>query len=215
MTDFVERLVLKSTFTSDDLDFVSMQRGWVLHQHRLPEASAFVDGWLTLDGETEIHQVDDAPIGMRYLTVRGSGSTEVAQHIRQDCDLWSTAEALAALSTASTRDDLLPAVYAAALSATEQDGEDVVRTFRTVANHSDADVRQSVVIAAGYFPHPALVELVHELRDSDQADHIRQERPTPTRRPSHKPLSHGVSRSRLCPPPAETRAPFSVPPPLN
>lgn len=172
MTDFVERLVLKSTFTSDDVDFVSMQRGWVLHQHRLPEAGAFVDGWLTLDGETEIHQVDDVPIGMRYLTVRGS-STEVAQHIRQDCDLWSTAEALAALSTASTRDDLLPAVYAAALSATEQDAQEVADAFRTVANHADADVRQSVVIAAGYFSHPALVALVRELRDSDPADHIR------------------------------------------
>ena len=48
----------------------------------------FVDGWVTLDGETEIHQVDDVPIGTRYLTVRGSGSTEVAQQIRKDCDLW-------------------------------------------------------------------------------------------------------------------------------
>lgn len=173
MTDFVERLVLKSTFTSDDVDFVSMRRGWVLRQHRLPEGGAFVDGWLTLDGETEIHQVDDVPIGMRYLTVRGSGSTEVTQHIRKDCDLWSTTEALAELSTASTREALLPAIYAAALSATDQDAQEAADAFRTAANHPDAEVRQSVVIATGYFSHPPLIDLVRELRDSDPSDHIR------------------------------------------
>ncbi|MEI8406877.1 MULTISPECIES: HEAT repeat domain-containing protein [unclassified Kribbella] len=173
MTEFVERLVLKSTFTSDDVDFVSMRRGWVLRQHRLPEGGAFVDGWLTLDGETEIHQVDDVPIGMRYLTVRGPGSTEVAHHIRKDCNLWSTTEALAELSTATTRDDLLPAIYAAALSATDQDAQVVADAFRTVANHPDAEVRQSVLIATAYFPHPALIDLVRELRNSDPAADIR------------------------------------------
>ena len=64
-------------------------------------------------------------------------------------------------------------MYAAVLSATEQDAGDVARAFRNVANHSDVGVRQSVIIAAGYFSHPALIDLVRELRDSDPADDIR------------------------------------------
>ncbi|MGK5671850.1 hypothetical protein ACSNOB_03255 [Micromonospora sp. URMC 106] len=57
MTDFIERLVIKASFTSDDVDFVSMQRGWILEQAQRREAGAYIDSWVTLDGKTEIHQV--------------------------------------------------------------------------------------------------------------------------------------------------------------
>jgi hypothetical protein len=59
VNDFIERFVLKSTFTPDDVDFVSMRHGWILRQHRRPEAGAYVDAWVTLDRQTEIHQADD------------------------------------------------------------------------------------------------------------------------------------------------------------
>jgi hypothetical protein len=80
-------------------------------------------------------------------------------------------EALDALRTADTRDEKLRLVHAAALSASEQDTEEgVVQEFRNVMRDPDAGVRQSVVIAMGYFPHPGLVELVRELRDRDPVD---------------------------------------------
>lgn len=169
-----ERLVIKPGFTSDDVDFVSMQRGWILTRARIPEGEAHVDTWVTLDRRTEIHQVDDQPIGTRYFTVRGPGSAEVAQHIRQDCDIWSTDEALNALRGADARDERLRLVYAVALSATEQDAERVAREFRSVVRDPDAGVRQAVVIAAGYSPQPDLLELVGALRDSDPVDHVRR-----------------------------------------
>jgi hypothetical protein len=83
MTDLPERLVIKPGFTSDDVDFVSTQRGWILQRHRIPEGGAYVDTWVTPDGKTEIPQVDDQPIGTRYFTLRGPGTAEVARHIRQ------------------------------------------------------------------------------------------------------------------------------------
>jgi hypothetical protein len=174
VTNFAERLVIKPGFTSDDVDFVSMQRGWILQRSRIPEGAAYVDTWVTLDRKTEIHQVDDQPIGTRYFTLRGPGSGEVAQHIRQDCDIWPTDAALDELRRAEARDDKLRLVYAAALSASEQEGERVVQEFRNVVRDPDAGVRQAVVIATGYFPHPGLVELVGELRDSDPVDHVRR-----------------------------------------
>lgn len=174
MANFAERIVIKPGFTSDDVDFVSMQRGWVLERSRIPEGGAYIDTWVTLDGKTEIHQVDDQPIGTRYFTLRGPGSAEVAGHIRQDCDVWSTDEALEALGRADTRDEKLRLIYAAALSAVEQDAQQVVDEFRNVVRDPDAGVRQAVVIATGYFPQPGLVELVGELRDSDTVDHVRR-----------------------------------------
>jgi HEAT repeat protein len=84
-------------------------------------------------------------------------------------------EALNALRTADTRDEKLRLVHAAALSASEQDTEEgVVQEFRNVMRDPDAGVRQSVVIAMGYFPHPGLVELVRELRDRDPVEHVRR-----------------------------------------
>ncbi|MFJ8635791.1 HEAT repeat domain-containing protein [Streptomyces sp. NPDC093568] len=174
MTDFIERLVIKPGFSSDDVDFVSMQRGWILQRSRIPEGGAYVDTWVTLDRKTEIHQVDDQPIGTRYFTLRGPSSAEVARHIRQDCDIWSTDEALEALRRADARDEKLRLVYAAALSAGEQEAEHVVEAFRNLVGDPDAGVRQAVVIATGYFPQPGLVELVGELRDSDPVDHVRR-----------------------------------------
>ncbi|GHJ18983.1 hypothetical protein TPA0909_05970 [Streptomyces albus] len=103
MTDFVKRIVIKARFTSDDVDFVSMQRGWILQHHQKAEAGASIDIWVTSDRRTEIHQVDDRHIGTRYFTLRGPGSREVAEHIRQDCELWSISEALGELERVRAR----------------------------------------------------------------------------------------------------------------
>ena len=151
-----------------------MQRGWILKQVHKPEAGAYVDVWLTLDRKTEIHQVDDQPIGTRYFRLRGPGSEEVALHIQDDCELWSTPEALSKLRGASIRNEKLICIYAAALAANEEDGEQVTQEFRNVARDPDAGVRQSLIIATGYFPYSGLVELVRDLCDSDPADHVRK-----------------------------------------
>ncbi|KAB1150552.1 HEAT repeat domain-containing protein [Streptomyces luteolifulvus] len=174
MTGTTERLVIKPSCTSDDVDFVSMQRGWILKKAQIQEAGAYVDSWVTLDRKTEIHLVDDRPIGTRYFTLHGPGSAEIARQIREDCDVWSAREALADLRGASTRDEKLRAVFAAAVSATEADADDLIREFGTAARDSDAGVRQSVIIATGYFPHPGLVDLVGELRDGDPVEHVRR-----------------------------------------
>ncbi|PUB19865.1 hypothetical protein C8K30_11934 [Promicromonospora sp. AC04] len=174
MTDFVKRFVLKSGFTSDDVDFVSMQRGWILKQVQKHEAGAYIDVWVTLDRKTEIHQVDDRPIGTRYLRVHGPGSNDVAQHIREDCELWSTPEALTELRGTSVGNEKLICIYAAALAADEADGEQVTQEFRNVAGDPDTGVRQSLIIATGYFPYAGLIELVTDLRDSDPVDHVRK-----------------------------------------
>ncbi|MGW7681361.1 hypothetical protein ACWGID_11505 [Kribbella sp. NPDC054772] len=173
MTDFDERLVLRESFTSDDMDFVSMQRGWVLRQARMPEAGAFVDVWVTLDGRAEIHLVDDEPIGVRYVTVRGPGSSEVSDQVRSDCALWTTTEALQALTAASDSPGTITAGYVAALSATPDEADAVAQALLPLAEHPDPAVRRAFVVAAAYFSHPTLVERISRLASSESADQVR------------------------------------------
>ncbi|MBB4937894.1 HEAT repeat protein [Streptosporangium album] len=79
-----------------------------------------------------------------------------------------------ALNGASARNEKLALVYAVALAATEQHGEPVTQAFQNVARDPDPAVRQSVIVATGYFPYPGLVDLVRQLRDSDPVDHVRK-----------------------------------------
>jgi hypothetical protein len=52
--------------------------------------------------------------------------------------------------------------------------EQVAEAFQKVARDTDAGVRQSVIIATGYFPHRGLIDFVRQLRDSDPVGHVRK-----------------------------------------
>ncbi|MFF0339167.1 hypothetical protein [Kribbella sp. NPDC004875] len=120
----------------------------------MPEAVAFIDVWLTLDGRVEIHFVDDEPIGMRDVTVRGPAVCELTDHLRTDCPLWSTAEALQALTPAPDAHGSITAGYVAALSATPDEADEVAQAPLPMADHPDPALRRAFVVATAHFSHP-------------------------------------------------------------
>ncbi|MEU6657792.1 hypothetical protein [Streptomyces sp. NPDC046821] len=174
MTDFSHRFVLKPTCSIRDLKRLAWDLDWDIVDLRRSEAGAYVDIWITYDKRTEIHHVDDEPIGMRYLTVRGEAGDEVARQIQENCDLWSYQEARRALRSAADRNEKLTAVYAAALTAPAEEDGGLVAAFREVAHDADPGVRQSVVIATGYLPWPGLVRIVDEVLTRDPVDRVRR-----------------------------------------
>jgi hypothetical protein len=186
VNEFIERFVLRGTFTSDDVDFVSVQRGWILRRHQMPEGGAYIDGWVTLDRQTEIHQVDVRPIATRPRRTRSRQRRGHTAH-PPNCDLWSTTEPPGhALSRHPHRPvggehpsrglggELADrATCRRVRRRVVCDAAEVARAFRTIASHPDAGVRQSVIIATGYFPHTTPISLIRGLRDEDPADHVR------------------------------------------
>lgn len=50
---------------------------------------------------------------------------------------------------------------------------EITTEFEALSPHADPGIRQSLVIAAGYFPAPGLVRLVQVLGDTDPIDHVR------------------------------------------
>jgi hypothetical protein len=146
---------------------------WDLRGMGNRKAEIYVDKWVTFDGRTEIHYVEDSLTGLPFVTFRGAGSSEAAELIRTGCDVWGFSEALAAIGTAATRDDRLTAVYAAAFTAPGRQVDSAVEVFRSVSRDPDPGIRQSVIVATGYLPWPGLVELVRDLGDADPVDHVR------------------------------------------
>jgi hypothetical protein len=174
MTDFGHRLVLKPTVGEPHLLQVARARKWILDDVGDDNADTYIDVWLTADERTEIHYVEDSLVGLKYVTVRGEEADSVAESIRTDCDLWTLPEALAALRAATTKDERLMTAYAVALTAAGNQDPAVVDAFRVLAGDPDEGIRQSVVVATGYLPWSALVELVRQLRDTDPVAHVRE-----------------------------------------
>ncbi|MCL8009816.1 hypothetical protein [Streptomyces sp. AS02] len=173
MADFTHRIVLRHGVSADDARFVAWRHRWRLVELQREEAEAFSDIWTTSDG-AEIHLVDDRPIGTMYFTLRGEGSDREAERIREGCDVWAYADAVASISASAGRDSKMLAIYAAALTAPDAEDEALVSEFRAAARDSDEAVRQAVVIATSYLPWPGLVELIRTIRDTDANAYVRE-----------------------------------------
>ncbi|GAA3765219.1 hypothetical protein GCM10022225_59130 [Plantactinospora mayteni] len=171
---FENRLVLKPDYERSELLRVAWDLDWDVVDFRRKEAGALIDIWVTYDGRVEIHFVDDRPIGMRYITLRGEGGASVVAQLMERCDLWSFSEATDRLRIARSRVDKLVAIHAAALTAPKSQDDSLVNAYREFLEDPDAGVRQALTIAAGYVPWPGLLGLVEHLRDHDPVGHVRE-----------------------------------------
>ncbi|MEV6775291.1 HEAT repeat domain-containing protein [Streptomyces syringium] len=174
MVSFEKRLVLGPEVSRDDVEDLAWDLDWNIHELGEEEAGARIDIWRTDDGKTEIHRVEDRPIGLTYLTLRGAAVTMTEQQVRSVLRVWAQSDALVALHDADGRDERLRGLYALALTADDLRDGAVVNEFRAAASDPDPGIRQAVVVAAGYRPDPALVELVAELRESDPVSFVRE-----------------------------------------
>ena len=174
MTDFSARLVLRPGVGREAISRVAWERDWDIHDIGDANSDVYIDVWFTQDERAEIHYVEDSLVGLSYVTLRGEDADIVEQQIRRDCELWELPQALSDLRQAVDRNDRLRSVYAVALTAPAEQDEQIVDLYREVASDSDSGIRQSVIVATGYLPWPALQELVRELQSHDPADHVRK-----------------------------------------
>ncbi|MGI5400828.1 HEAT repeat domain-containing protein [Streptomyces sp. CA-135486] len=173
MADFDIRLTLKHAKAEPSVIRVAEMNDWDLRIMGNRKTEVYVDKWVTPDGRAEIHYVEDPLTGIPFVTFRGEGSDDAAQLVEEACQLWDFQEALDSINTAQSRDDRLTAIYAAAFTAPERQVDSLVEVFRSLATDPDPGIRQSLVVATGYLPWPALVELVRHLADTDPVDHVR------------------------------------------
>lgn len=169
----IERFVLKDSCTSGAFKRLTWGFDWDLVDLGRVDAGARIDVWETEDEKTEIHLVTDEPIGLRYIVLHGQRQERVIHQITENCALWSYEEAVAALRGAASRNETLTGVYTVALTAPEDEDENVLDDFRKVGQDPDPGVRQSLVTAAGYLPWRGLVELVADLHAHDPVGFVR------------------------------------------
>jgi len=161
------RLVLKPGVSGSDVESFAWENDWNLFEMGEEDAGALVDIWRTDDGETEIHYVDDRPIGVTYLTLSGGAVDAMERQICDGLDVWSFPEALEELSGAFHATEKRIALFVAALAAPEEESEVAAQKISSVAEDSDPELRRAFVEAAGYLPWPILIGKIEELREND------------------------------------------------
>ncbi|MDQ0759473.1 HEAT repeat domain-containing protein [Streptomyces canus] len=173
MTNAKQRIVLAPGVTSDDIQRFAWDLDWNAVDAGDLAADVVVDVWTTVDGRTEIRSVEDRPIALFYFTVHGDNRDRVIGEIEEACPVWHFEDAVAAMGRASSRDEKLVAVYAAALSATSDDRQEEISLLRSLAQDSDPALRQAVLVATGYLGWPELISLVEEIGQNDPEEFIR------------------------------------------
>lgn len=166
------RLVLKGKAGHRHYTELAWHAGWNLVdvEHDTP---SFIEKWHIPDKDVEAHFVRDAMVGLEYVNLHGDDrSTE--NTIRENCELWNPAEALASIESARDHNSKLRGIYAAALSSGPREEQALVDKYRSIATHEeDSGIRQAVIVSTGYLPWKSLINLVTEMRERDPAEHIR------------------------------------------
>lgn len=170
----IHRLVLKPRVGKDDVELVAWDRDWNIHEVDIQDAGAVIDVWRTDDEAAEIRLVDDRPIGLRYLVLRGTDLDQLEEQIRSDLAIWTYTEAIAELSAAvDTREKISSALVVALTAPAEQD-ETAVKLLSRLAEDSDPAVRRAFVELTGYRQWPGLVSLLKDLRLRDPESSVRK-----------------------------------------
>ncbi|WP_433508943.1 hypothetical protein ACQP2T_33835 [Nonomuraea sp. CA-143628] len=168
------RLILKAGTRETRMFQIARSRHWSLYDVGNSKADVYLHTWHACDGNVVIRYIEDPLTGLNFITLRGDTAGEVSRDITSLCPTWTYAEALGALQGATARDDRLTTAYAAALTAPPEQDPMLVEAFRAMAADPDQGIRQAVVVATGYCPWPALVEIVRRLRDTDPVEHVRE-----------------------------------------
>ncbi|MEU6074446.1 hypothetical protein [Micromonospora sp. NPDC047074] len=123
MADNEIRLTLKRGKAESSVVSTAMSNRWMMHTMGNRNVDVFVNGWSTPQG-VDVRYVEDPLTGIAFVTLRGTRSHEVAELLRQRCDLWDFAEALETLRQLKPRnkyrDARLAAAYATAYTAPDE-----------------------------------------------------------------------------------------------
>ncbi|WP_370949871.1 hypothetical protein AB5J62_20320 [Amycolatopsis sp. cg5] len=174
MTSFQKRIVLKPEVTPSDFELVAWEKDWNLADMGREDAGASIDTWITDDTESEIHFVDDQPIGLAYLTLHGKATDTIEQQIRGSLEAWTLAEAMEALRDAHDSEDRTKSLFTVVLIAPADEDDAVTAQLAPLATDPDQAIRQSFIEATGYLPWPSLVALVEAMAANDSEQAVRE-----------------------------------------
>jgi hypothetical protein len=169
------RILPKQSFTRDDASRLAHQHGWQYHNIFLPEGrQPFEKVWLTDDGLTSVHWIEDGEVDLNYFLLQGEHQPQVAGAIREDVETVGRDELRSMLDRAEESDEFLSALTMAAVSAPPEFDTEVFEWLERGFTHPRPPVRQAAAILTAYPGWPEFRAPLERLANEDEDDEVRQ-----------------------------------------
>jgi hypothetical protein len=165
------RVLPKPGFARDDATQFGVEHGWRYHDIFLAdEEQPFEKIWLTEDGSTSIHWIEDHVLDLDYFAVQGDHRDEVVQSIRDDIDTYGRDALRELMERAQDWDELLGALHHAAAAAPPEFDPEFFGWFERGFAHEHPSARKMTAILMSYPGWPQLREPLERLLDDEDAE---------------------------------------------
>jgi hypothetical protein len=166
-----ERVLPKPAVTRDDASHTAQRNGWQYHDLFLPDGDQpFEKIWLTHDGDTSVHWIEDSVLDLDYFVVQGEHEREVADELREDLETYGRDELRAGLDEAQSWPDFLLALQRAAAAAPPAFDPEIAEWFDRGFVHEEPAVRKMTAILTSYPAWPELKAPLERLLDDEDAE---------------------------------------------
>lgn len=171
----VTRVLPKPSVSRDDVTHLAWDRGWRYHDmFGANETQPFEKIWLTPDGLTSIHWIEDHVLGLPYLLLQGKSQDEAAREIASALPTVDRSDLRAIVDEARTADDLVAALRHVAAAAPPEFDAEIFEWFERGFEHEDAAVRKIAAIASAYPAWPEFRARLLETASNDADPDVRE-----------------------------------------
>jgi hypothetical protein len=168
------RVVLRGKAAKEDFAELAYFQDWVIDEIvPASDEEPYEEVWITTDGNTEAHLIDDHLIGLVYVDVVGQHRDNVVALIRSRLDNYSREEVIDAARSAGDPQELDRVVRLAGAVATEGFDKDLFEIFRRALESEDPQTRIAAIITAGYTEWHEFIPLIGRLARGDPDQVVR------------------------------------------
>jgi hypothetical protein len=166
----VTRVLPKQTVSRDDATHLARRNGWQYHDIFLADGEQpFEKVWLTEDGATSVHWIEDPILELNYFAVDGEQRDAVAAELREDLDVYDRDALRGLVEAAEEWFDLLAALHHVAAAAPPGFDPELFEWLERGLNHEEPAVRKMSAILTAYPGWPEFrAPLEQLLEDKDE-----------------------------------------------
>jgi hypothetical protein len=162
------RVVLKGEAPKESFAELAYSQDWVIAEiGPASDEEPYEEVWLTTDGGSEIHLIDDHLIGLIYVDVVGQRRDQAVEFIKTRLDTCSKEEVIDVARSAGNPRELSRAVRLAGAVAAGGFDQALFEIFLRAFESEDPQTRIAAIIAAGYTEWREFTPLIDRLAQSD------------------------------------------------
>jgi hypothetical protein len=173
MTSDRVRVVLADGVVEDQLITLAGRHKWWVHDRHArkgEEPAEYI--YVTRDGGSFLHWIEDHKLGVNYILVKGPATSEIVQILRERLSNFSPAYIMKRAREAElSPDDRRMALYHLALDKMDRGfDQETFDIFCRALRDPDPVVRGSAVLGSAYLGWPQLAEPLRALVSHDEPD---------------------------------------------